>query len=96
MSLTGRGIVAPGDTEEFLFGAKDGLAAALAATVTDATIEELIALAKDQSFGDSRLLLLRGIKKSRSPAAREALRELSRDPAFSKEIASWGKRRKAR
>jgi hypothetical protein len=73
-------------------GAKDGLAAALAATATDATVGELIALAKDRSHGASRLLLLRTLKKSRSAAAKQAIEELSTDPDLEKEIASWRKR----
>lgn len=85
----GRGIVAPGDTKEYPLHAKDGLAVALSATVTDATIDELIALARDPSLGDSRLLLLRGIKRSKLPVAKHAIEELASDPALSKEIASW-------
>lgn len=77
-------------------GAKDGLAVALAATVTDAVVEELIALAKDQSHGSSRLLLLRGLKKSKRAAAKRALKELAFDPALAKEIASWKKTKKSR
>lgn len=91
----GRGSVAPDDSEEFPLRAKDGLAVALSATVTDATIEELIALAKDPANGDSRLLLLRGIRKSKNPAAKKAIEELASDQALAKEIASWTKRNKA-
>jgi hypothetical protein len=74
-------------------GAKSGLACALTATVTEAVIDELVAVAKDRSNGDSRLLLLRGLKKSKSAIARQALEELASDPALSKEIASWRKRK---
>ena len=70
-------------------GAKSGLAAALAETVTDDSIDELIVLAKDRSHGSSRLLLLRGLRRSRAPAAKKALEELASDPELSKEIASW-------
>jgi len=70
-------------------GVKDGLAVALAATVTGATMDELIALAKDRSHGASRLLLLRALRKSRSAAAKQAIAELSMDPDLEKEIASW-------
>ena len=73
-------------------GAKDGLAVALAATATDSTIDELIALAKDRSHGASRLLLLRALRKSKSVAAQQAIEELSTDPDLEKEIASWRKR----
>jgi hypothetical protein len=73
--------------------AKSGLAVALAATASDAVMNELIALAKDQSNGDSRLLLLRGLKKSKNALARRAIEELASDPALAKEIASWKKGR---
>jgi hypothetical protein len=88
----GMGIIAPGDTKEFKLGAKDGLACALSATATEAMIEELIALAKDRSHGQSRLLLLRALKRSKKPAARNALEELAPDPDLAKEIASWKRR----
>jgi hypothetical protein len=74
-------------------GPKDGLANALATTVTKDTIGELIALAKDPAHGSSRLLLLRGIRRSRTPQAKQAIEELAPDPQLTKEIASW-KRKK--
>src|SRR6266702_4401382 len=73
----GMGIIAPGDTREFKLGAKDGLACALSATATKATIEELIGLAKDRSQGQRRLLLLRALKRSKNPSERRALTELA-------------------
>ncbi len=73
--------------------AKSGLAAALAETVTDKVIGELIALAKDRSHGSSRLLLLKGLRKSKAAAAKKALEELASDPELSKEIASWKKKK---
>lgn len=90
----GLGTVAPGDTKEYPLHAKDGLAVALSATVTDATIDELVALAKDSSLGESRVLLLRGIRKSKNPVAKRAIKELASDPTLAKEIASWGKSRR--
>lgn len=89
---TGMGIIAPGETKEFQLGAKDGLACALSATATEATIEELIALAKDRSHGQSRLLLLMALKRSKNPAAKQALEELASDPDLAKEIASRKRR----
>jgi hypothetical protein len=68
---------------------KDGIAVALAGSSDDAVISELIELAKDKRHGDSRLLLLLGIKRSRRPEAKEAICELAADPALSKEIRSW-------
>jgi len=61
--------------------------------VTDATLNELITLAKDPSLGESRVLLLRGIRKFKNPTARKAIEELASDPALAKEIASWKKAR---
>jgi hypothetical protein len=69
--------------------AKSGLAAALSAAATDDVIEQLASLAKDRSNGDSRLLLLSALRKSKTAAARNALEELAGDPALQKEIASW-------
>jgi hypothetical protein len=74
-------------------GAKGGLAVALAATATDKVMDELIVLAKDQSQGESRVLLLRALRKSKSAVAKRAIEELASDPVLEKEIASWRKRR---
>jgi hypothetical protein len=74
---------------------KRGLAVALAATATDGTIEELIALAKDKTHGSSRLLLLRALRRSKLPSAKQAIEALAADPDLAKEIASW-RGRKAR
>jgi hypothetical protein len=68
---------------------KQSIAAALAGSSDDSVIHELIALAKDKSQGDSRILLLRGIRRSRRPEATQAIEELANDPDFAKEIQSW-------
>ncbi|WP_040598263.1 hypothetical protein [Patulibacter medicamentivorans] len=65
--------------------AKDGLAAALAAVSDDDVVDELIALAGDSVHGESRILLLRGLKRSRAPQARAALVEFSGDPVLGQE-----------
>jgi hypothetical protein len=90
----GCGIKGPGDTKEFRLGAKDGLACALSVAVTDETLEELIAIAKDRKQGESRVLLLSALKKRRSkhPLAKQAIAELANDPDLKDEIASWRKR----
>lgn len=88
----GWGIKAPGDTKEFRLGAKDGLACALSVAVTDATMEELIGIVKDRTHGESRVLLLSALRKSKNPLAKQALEELANDPDLAKEIASWRKR----
>lgn len=88
----GWGIMAPGDTKEYLLGAKDGLACALSVAVTDETLEELISLAKDSNHGESRVLLLLALRKSKNPLAKRALEDLANDPDLKKEITSWRKR----
>ncbi|NGO51586.1 hypothetical protein [Allomesorhizobium camelthorni] len=90
----GKGILGPGDTKEYRSGAKDGLACALSVAATDATLPELIALAKDCAHGESRVLLLSALKKRRntSQLAKQAIENLASDPELTKEIASWRKR----
>ena len=87
----GWGIKAPDDTKEYRLGAKDGLACALSVAVTDETLPELIALAKDRTQGESRLLLLSALRKSKHPLAKQAIKELASDPDLETEIASWRK-----
>lgn len=65
--------------------AKDGLAVALAAASNDEVVDELIALARDPTHGESRILLLHGLKRSRTPQAHAALAELSGDPVLGRE-----------
>jgi hypothetical protein len=85
----GVGIIAPGDTKELKLGYKDGLACALSAIVTDATLGELIEIAKDREQGPSRVLLLSALKKSKSTTAKQALKDLATDPDLKVEITSW-------
>jgi hypothetical protein len=91
MAPIGRGTIAPGDTKGHSLGAKDGMACMLSVAVTDETLPELIALAKDRTQGESRVLLLSALKKRRNknPLAKQAIAELARDPDLEKEIASW-------
>jgi hypothetical protein len=72
---------------------KDSLGAALSGAADNSVIGELIALAKDRSLGKSRIMLLRGIKRSKLPEAGQAIAELADDPELSKEIKSWRKRK---
>ena len=90
----GCGIAAPGDTRKSRLTAKDGLACALAASVTDERLVELVALAKDRTLGGSRVLLLSALKRRRNtnPLAAEVIDELAEDPELKREIASWSKR----
>ncbi len=65
--------------------AKDGLAVALAAVSDDGVVDEVISLARDSAHGESRILLLRGLKRSQAPQARAALGDFSRDPVLGRE-----------
>lgn len=65
--------------------AKDGLAVALAAAAEDDVIDELISLVLDGTHGDSRLFLLRGLKRLPRPQARAALEELTADAELGRE-----------
>jgi hypothetical protein len=67
----------------------DGLAVAIAVTVQEEDMQSLLELAKEESLGDSRVLFLLRLKKSKNKVIVDALRELAFDPTFSKEIASW-------
>lgn len=73
---------------------KDGLAVALAGACDKSVLPELIDLAKDKKHGESRVLLLLAIRRSRSPEAPLAIAELANDPQLSKEIQSWNRTRK--
>ena len=66
--------------------AKGGLAVAIAAAADDEVIDEVIALARDRRHGESRLLLLSALERSRDPRAKAALMELRTDPELEKEI----------
>jgi hypothetical protein len=59
---------------------KDGLAVALAAISDRSTLDDLVALAEDARHGASRVLLLRGLPRSRQAAARAAVERLQSDP----------------
>jgi len=83
-----------GEENGVRLGAKSGLAAALSAIATDGVIEELVTLVKDRTNGSSRLLLLNGLRKSKSSIAKTAIDELASDPELEKEIASWSRKGK--
>jgi hypothetical protein len=65
---------------------KDALAVAVANVADDETLDELIALARDVRHGESRVLLLNALERSRLPQARKALMELGSDPELQKEV----------
>jgi hypothetical protein len=65
--------------------AKDGLAVALAAISDRSTLPDLIELVEDRRHGASRVLLIRGLTRSRLPAARAAVERLRDDPEVGEE-----------
>lgn len=69
--------------------AKEGLAVALAGASDDSVIDDLVDLITDEKNGESRVLLLLGLRRSKAPQARQAILDLSRDPQFEEEIRSW-------
>jgi len=54
---------------------KDGLAVALAAASYEEVIGDVVDLARDERHGESRLLLLSALKRSKDPKARAALEQ---------------------
>jgi hypothetical protein len=54
-------------------------------------MSELVDLALEPANGESRLLLLPAIARSRSPIATRALTELRLGPVFAKEFKAWDK-----
>lgn len=68
---------------------KNMLAAALAQTVTGSTKDELLKLVQDRQNGSSRVLLLRGLRRSRKSEVKQALLDLASDSDLNKEISSW-------
>ena len=65
---------------------RQGLAAALAAMVDRAHLDDLLVLLRDRRHGTSRSILLRGLQRLRDPRARAALEELAADPDLKKQI----------
>jgi hypothetical protein len=57
------------------FGAKAGLANAIAAAADDSVIEDVIQLIQERQHGDNRALLLTALGRSRDPNAHRALEE---------------------
>jgi len=75
--------------------AKDGLAVALAAIATSAELDELLELVRNARHGQSRILLISGIARSRSDKARKALAGLADDPVVGTEVTRRLERRKS-
>jgi hypothetical protein len=72
--------------EEPVARVKAGLAAAIAAASANEVLEDVLALVRDRRHGESRVLLLSALRRSRDPRAAAALVELADDPDLTKEI----------
>jgi hypothetical protein len=66
---------------------KNGLAGSISTLANKNVIADVVALAKDPTLGESRILLLRALSRSRDASSREALKALEDDPDLRKEIA---------
>jgi hypothetical protein len=74
--------------------AKDGFAVALAEICTADTLPEMIELVSDKANGESRVLLLNALRKSKDLRAKKTIEELSFDSQLAKEISSWSERKR--
>jgi hypothetical protein len=73
---------------------KQGLAAALAETATRDTEDELIELIRDPVHGESRLILLTGLRRLRTARGREVIKSLTSDPVLGQEASRMPRKRK--
>ncbi|HEY9344136.1 MAG TPA: hypothetical protein VIQ53_02440 [Inquilinus sp.] len=74
-------------------GFRDGLMAALAGMARSADLSKLIELVADPALGQSRLLLIPKLSRSRHPEALAILEKLKDDPDLYKEISYRLKRK---
>ena len=72
--------------DETLPDTKSGLAVALSAIADDAVLDELITLIRDGRHGETRILLLGALERSKDRRARAALMALGTDPELVLEI----------
>lgn len=75
-------------------GAKDGLACAVSGAANDSVIGDVLRLIRDPSHGQSRILLLWALKKSKRPEAKQTLLELAEDPVLGATVRSFERRRR--
>lgn len=69
---------------------KDGLAAAISATMAPNRIEDLITLISDSDQGPSRVLLLSPLRRrAKNVRIRQVLEKFISDPDLEKEIKAW-------
>jgi hypothetical protein len=66
-------------------GEEEGLAVALAASTTADHLDQLVALLREQSRGDTRIHFLRAIKRVGGEKGQQILKSLRDDPLFGRE-----------
>ena len=74
-------------------GEEEGLAVALTASATGEHLDELIALLRENSRGDTRIHFLSAIKRVGGKRGRQVLESLESDPMFGKEARALLKAR---
>ena len=70
-----------------------GLAVALSKAWKEPQLEQLIELCMDQKYGDARILLADGLRRSKDGRAEAALLKLSGDPKIGPQVKKWLKKR---
>jgi hypothetical protein len=73
---------------------KDGLAVALSAVANASVLDEVIELVGERAHGDSRLLMLDVLARSRQARARDALEAAADDPGLETEATRLLRRRR--
>lgn len=66
-----------------------GLAVALSKSWKEPQLNELIRLCEEKKYGDSRVLLANGLRKSKDSRAEVALLRLSTDPYVGPQVTKW-------
>ena len=66
-----------------------GLATALSKAWKEPQLEQLIELCENESYGDARVLLANGLRKSKDNRAEAALLKLSSDPYIGPQVTKW-------
>ena len=88
----GYGPLVEGDTKVLLFNAKSTLANALLKAYSAKRIPDVLALVQDRNLGETRLLLLRLLKRQRHKKNVAAvLDDLAEDPLLGDEIMKWAR-----
>lgn len=77
---------------EAMGNVKDGLAVAIAELATEQVIGDVLELVRDRRQGDSRLLLLSALNKSKDPRGKQTILDLADEPDLREEIKAIRKK----